>query len=232
MGDSERGGSSRPALRLSGRGCWMLEINCWAVSVTLPLWPGLLLTGGLREIFCSKFSADTTVPLGDSRWRPWALMNFPSAVRSCRPSSLGLELLTGFGVMLRGGLSRLICWGEVLVRDLLCWIVLTTICVRLGDELVVVMLSGGVGWSCNIALDIGTVGNAAAVPEIRTPELRLLPAGSRKAETCLVPSFIMLEELSMDSRLVETVDTVDLTVRVFTGEDLTIFMLLELFCLM
>ena len=94
------------------------------------------------------------------------------------------------------------------------------------------MLRGLLGWSCKIALDIGTVGKAA-VPEIRTPELRLLPAGSLKADTCLVPpSFIRLEELSMESRLVDTVDTVDLTVRVFTGEDLTIFMLFELFCLM
>ena len=97
---------------------------------------------------------------------------------------------------------------------------------------VVVMLRGLVGWSCKIALDIGTVGNAAPVPEILTPWLRLLPAGSRKADTCLVPSLIMLEELRMESRLVDTVDTVGLTVRVFTGEDLTIFMLFELFCLM
>ena len=110
---------------------------------------------------------------------------------------------------------------------------LTTIWVRLGDELVdVVMLRGLLGWSCKIALDIGTVGNAAPVPEILTPGLRLLPAGRRKADTCLVPSFIMLEELSMESRLVDTVDTEDLTVRVFTGEDLTILMLFELFCLM
>ena len=135
-----------------------------------------------------------------------------------------------FGVMFLGGLSKLICWGELLVLGLFCWIVLSTIWVGLEEELVV-MLRGLLGWSCKIELDIGTVGKAP-VPEIRTPELRLLPAGSRKAETCLVPSFIMLEELSMDSRLVETVDTVDLTVRVFTGEDLTIFMLLELFCLM
>ena len=98
----------------------------------------------------------------------------------------------------------------------------------------VVMLRGLLGWSCKIALDIGTVGRAAPVPEILTPELRLLlPAGSRRADTCLVPpSLIRLEELSMDSRLVDTVDTEDLTVRVFTGEDLTIFMLFELFCLM
>ena len=70
------------------------------------------------EMFCSKFSAATTVPLGDSRWRPWALINFPSAVRSCSPSSLGLELLTVLGVMFLVGLSRLICWWELLVPAL------------------------------------------------------------------------------------------------------------------
>ena len=36
---------------------------------------------------CSRLSARTTLPLGDSRWRPSALISCPSAVTSCSPAA-------------------------------------------------------------------------------------------------------------------------------------------------